>query len=109
MSLSFECCVLSGKVSMTVQSLVQRGPTWCGVSECDRGTSQRRPRLTRGCTAMKKKILNLHSIYHKICGPSSVVGIATGYGLEGTGIESRWERNFPHLSRPTLDPIQCSV
>jgi len=26
----------------------------------------------------------------KICGPVSVVGIATGYGLDGPGIESQW-------------------
>ena len=25
-----------------------------------------------------------------MCGPSCVVGIATGYGLDGSGIESRW-------------------
>ena len=24
------------------------------------------------------------------CGPGTVVGIATGYGLDGPGIESRW-------------------
>ena len=35
-----------------------------------------------------------------ISGPSSVVGIATGYGLDGPGIESRWGRDFPQLSRP---------
>jgi hypothetical protein len=29
-----------------------------------------------------------------ICGPGSSVGIATGYGLGGPGIESRWRRNF---------------
>jgi hypothetical protein len=28
-------------------------------------------------------------IYY-ICGPGSVVGIATGYELDGPGIESRW-------------------
>jgi len=27
---------------------------------------------------------------HSFCGPGSVVGIATGYELEGPGIESRW-------------------
>jgi hypothetical protein len=27
-------------------------------------------------------------------GPGSVVGIATGYGLDGTGIESRWGEIF---------------
>ena len=29
-------------------------------------------------------------------GPGSSVGIATGYGLDGPGIESRWRRDFPH-------------
>ena len=38
-----------------------------------------------------------------------VVGMATRYGLEGPGIESRWGRNFPHLSRPALRPIQPPV
>jgi hypothetical protein len=28
--------------------------------------------------------------YLRIRGPGSVVGIATGYGLDGPGIESRW-------------------
>ena len=27
-------------------------------------------------------------------------GIATGYGLDGLGIESVWGRDFPHPSRP---------
>ena len=39
-------------------------------------------------------------------GPGSVVDIATGYGLDGPGIESRWGRDFPHLSRPALGPTQ---
>jgi len=33
-----------------------------------------------------------------------IVGIATGYGLDGSGIESRWGCDFPHLSRPVLGP-----
>jgi hypothetical protein len=41
--------------------------------------------------------------------PGRVVGIATGYGLDGTGIESRRRRDFPHLSRPVLRPTQPSV
>jgi hypothetical protein len=36
----------------------------------------------------------------------SSVGIATDYSLEGPGIESRWERDFPHPSRPVLGPNQ---
>ena len=38
------------------------------------------------------------------CVPGSSVGIATDYGLDGPGIESRWGRGFPHLSRPALGP-----
>jgi hypothetical protein len=36
---------------------------------------------------------------------SSVV-IATGYGMNGPGIESRWRRDFPHPARPALEPTQ---
>jgi hypothetical protein len=43
------------------------------------------------------------------CGPGSLFGIATGYGLDGPGIESRWGRDFPHLSRPALGTIQPPV
>ena len=44
-----------------------------------------------------------------MCGPGSVVSTATGYGLDGPGIESRWGRDFPHLSKPTLVPTQPPV
>ena len=36
-------------------------------------------------------------------------GIATRYGLDGPGIESWWERHFPHPSRPALWPTQPLV
>jgi hypothetical protein len=44
-----------------------------------------------------------------MCGPGSVVGIATGYGLDSLGIETWWRRYFPHLSRPALGPTQPPV
>ena len=38
------------------------------------------------------------------------VGVATRYGLDGPGIESRWGRKFPHTSVPalglTVPPVQ---
>ena len=49
------------------------------------------------------------TLYVLKCGPGSVVGIATGYGLDGLGIESQWGRDFPHLSRPALGPTQPPV
>ena len=43
------------------------------------------------------------------CSTSSVVSIATGYGLASPGIESRWGQDFPHLSRRPLGPTQPPV
>jgi hypothetical protein len=43
------------------------------------------------------------------CGHGSSVGIASGYGLDGPGIESQWGRDFPHLSRPALGSTQPPV
>jgi len=42
-------------------------------------------------------------------GQGSAVRIATAYGLDGPGIESRWGQNFPHLSIPALRPTQPPV
>jgi hypothetical protein len=42
-------------------------------------------------------------------GPGSSVGIATGYELDGPGIESWWGRDFSHTSRPALGPTQPPV
>jgi hypothetical protein len=39
----------------------------------------------------------------------SVVCIATGYGLDGPGIEFRWGWRFPHLSRPAVGSTQHPV
>jgi len=43
-------------------------------------------------------------------GVDSSVSIATCYGLDGSGIESRWRRDFPHSPTPALHPssLLCS-
>jgi len=56
----------------------------------------------------------LHSplLFHRLYGPyglGSSVSVATGYGLDSPGFESRWGRNFPYLSRPSLGPTQPPV
>ena len=39
------------------------------------------------------EVKNIVELY-LYCGPDSVVGIATAYGLDGPGIESRWGEIF---------------
>jgi hypothetical protein len=53
------------------------------------------------CTATTLPLSSLRCL--KV-GRDSVVGIATRYGLDGPGIESRWGRGFPHQSRPVSFP-----
>jgi len=39
----------------------------------------------------------------------SVEGIATGYGLDGPGVETRWGRDFPDTSRSASKTTQPYV
>jgi len=45
------------------------------------------------------------------CGLGSVVGIATGYGLDGPGIESWWGGRFsaPVQTGPGVHPASCTM
>jgi len=59
-------------------------------------------------------LLGAHHIFHVSRirvkgGRDSSVGTATRYGLEGTGIESRWGRDFQHPSTPALGPTQPPI
>jgi hypothetical protein len=56
-----------------------------------------------------KELINYLYILYRLNlpeGRDSSVGIATRYGLDGPGIESRWGRDFPHPSRQALGPTQ---
>ena len=63
---------------------------------------------TRASFLVNSEIKDFHCYWYKshVVGRDSSVGIATRYGLDGPGIESRWGWNFPHPSRPALGPIQ---
>ena len=52
---------------------------------------------------------NIYGIVYGQGGLGSVVSIATGYRLDGPGIESRWGQDFPHLYRLALGLIQPPV
>jgi hypothetical protein len=72
-----------------------------------RPTFQLQPRnLLKESTEMTSNLI--YGRYFVIC--DSSVGIATGYGLDGPGIESRWGgADFSHTSRPALGPTQPPV
>jgi hypothetical protein len=42
--------------------------------------------------------------YMSVVGRGSAVGTKTRYGLDGSGIEPQWVRDFPPSSRPTKRP-----
>ena len=46
-----------------------------------------------------------------MCGRDSSVGIATRYGQDGPGIESRWEARFsaPVQTGPGVHPASCTM
>ena len=57
---------------------------------------------------INKVRFNFWTVYHLYSGPGSLVGTATDYGLDGSGIESRWGEIF-RQSRPALGPTQPPV
>jgi len=54
-------------------------------------------------------ILIFCSYFIENMGRHSSVGIATRYGFDGPGIESRLRRHFPHPSRPVSEPTQPPI
>jgi hypothetical protein len=54
------------------------------------------------------KILQYLFQYFRGREPGFSVGIATGYGMDGPGIQSPYGRDFPHLSKPALEAHTAS-
>jgi hypothetical protein len=58
---------------------------------------------------IRAKRMKIHVVPIHVMGQDSSVCIATRYGMDGPGIEFQWGRNFPHLSRPLLEPSQPHI
>ena len=56
-------------------------------------------------------VQGIYNYIPETSGLGSVVGIATSYGLDGPGIESRWGRDFstPVQTGPEANPASCTM
>jgi hypothetical protein len=64
------------------------------------------------CHNLEDLSMNIsYFIFHtSLSGSGSSVGIATDYGLDGPGIESRWGRNFPPIQTgPVAHQASCAM
>ena len=89
-------CVRARRISGTAEWLL--GDAW--------------PSLTalRNMTLSFSFYLEISDFYFPSSGPDSSVGIATDYGLDGPGIESRWGRDFPPVQTgPGAHPASCTM
>ena len=68
-------------------------------------------RSTNTITSIFVSRLNRLTPINIRCGPGSSVGIATGYGMDGPGIESRWGARFsaPVQTGPGAHPASCTM
>ena len=71
------------------------------VSESVSGARGPRSSQRRLCVKCESHLSTYSGAFTLFGGRDSSVGIATRYGLDGPGIESRWGRDFPH---PSWDP-----
>jgi hypothetical protein len=86
-------------------------------TKCDRGGTAENREVTNfpdEWEALLDRVHKIHQTYFNVTysvrgGPGSSVGIATRYGLDRPGIESRWGPDVSHLYRPILRPTQPPV
>jgi len=74
-------------------------------------SDRRHTQLTSGTGSLTNFCCNLVYINYEACGPGSSFGIATGYGLDGPGIESRWGARFsaPVQTGPGAHQASCTM
>ena len=62
-------------------------------------------------TGTKATLLEIIQFLWQTGGPGTVAGIATGYGLDGSEIESRWGARFsaPVQTGPGVHPASCTM
>jgi hypothetical protein len=70
-----------------------------------------KPKPNNAVSEKKKLVFVFNILVHNIqqVGRDGSVSIATRYGWDGPGIESRWGQNFPHPCPPALGPTQPSA
>jgi hypothetical protein len=124
-SVSCQCCVLSGRGLCDGLSLVQRSPTECGVSECDREASiMRRLWPTRGCCAMggKNLVNSSHELWSSswcgcFCPPVTTTLLSADIlptalyipvftVLDSIWVETAWQVDYKLIN---FDLLQCAL
>ena len=83
----------------------------CPLPVFDRQTLQLLPSTLRTKLYWPTHYKRILILYVMLCGPGSSVGIATGYGLDGPGIESRWGARFfaPVQTGLGAHPSSCTM
>ena len=82
------------------------------MREFEQGLLGRHTDLTgRRIKQSHKQLRDFYCLSYIIGGPGSVVGIATDYGLDGSGIESRWVARFSARVQtgPGAHPASCTM
>jgi hypothetical protein len=98
------------RLSATVKIEVESSATSMHLASNTQGVVTEKLVIKSLCF-IKQQITKYLLKYRPYRGLGSSVGMATGYGLDGPGIESRWgcDCDFSHTFRPALEPTQPPV